>query len=73
MFAQFFKWFTEARKVGAYVATIAATLVSLGLVPDPYNKWLAGLILVLGSVGIFAADNTSPRVNTLASNAGSKG
>ena len=70
MVTQFFKWFTEARKVGVYVATIAAAIASLGLVPEPYNTWLAGLIAALGSVGIFAAKNTT---STLVSNAGSKG
>jgi len=56
----FFKWFTEARKVGVYVATIAATLLSLGVVPDPWNKYLTGLVVALGAVGIFAAENTKP-------------
>lgn len=44
------------------VAAIAAagTAVSLGVLPEEYNKYVAVAVAFLGALGVYVAPNTAP-------------
>lgn len=49
------------RKVAVAVVATVAQAVSLGLIPDPYNKYAFAVLAVAEAVGVYHAPNdTAP-------------
>jgi hypothetical protein len=48
---------SNVRKFLVALATAAASAVSLGLLPEDVNKWVAVGLAALGSIGVYAVRN----------------
>jgi hypothetical protein len=56
------KWGSEAKKFGFAAMNIIFAAAALGLLPDPYGKYVAVAAAVLSAAGVYNAKNTPPTV-----------
>lgn len=49
---------SEYRKFVVALVTAAASALSLGLIPDPWDGWTTVAVAALGAIGVYAVPNT---------------
>ena len=52
-------WAGQIRKFLMALATAATTAISLGVLPDPWNKWVAIIVGIGGVYGVYAVPNAA--------------